>query len=697
MLEERLEYLDLFHFVTKLAGEDTSFINMFRDSLSRVLKAKVQRIIQNLSPKVQIKSDQEFVRRPEYTELLQETKTQFYGIINSIKQNHLWFGQGGGINVGDPAEALKQFATKTSYTVQDMVILRSIPIERICFLPELCLYHRALFHACLSDDDFVRSYAFSQILEAPQLMDAKQYFDVMSEVITLWGAEKITIELAGGLHFLLVSLGEVISDILDDEIQLKLYSLIECAITSPNFSYLFIFDPLLKWLSKSFPKENIKRIEDASLELLKNGSHAHACLIFSSISRGFTKYGHLLETVIATKSCIANWPHTVQVETRRHLASLATRIPKDIMKDLLLQISEMLSIPNTIYVYSEFITSYFTNSNADFCEPLFKTLLNIMAANKTQEIIRMFVALCAHPVRFLNAMTISQDMEIFKCFTDFQKIDFSFYSILFKDSHLLLPKNNSDNIISGISSIVENEVDNASQLNNIMITCMLYPSKLLNTLKNFDSLINEEQKVFVTSLVAAIAAAGNFPQISEYIQLIPVHKFTCDYSEIQNLAKKYSESNIFTGLSASFGSQINIDNNLIVMSLFFEHIVYSEGSQVLTAFKRAYVKPALWFAAEFVSLFSPLLSEPKDFAQRLSEVKENKVAIVCIAYYLAQKLSPLLFDCIDKEDYFSVPQTAFFPKKFIVDTDEVEFTKKLSEKYSNIYETINEIVSIRLK
>lgn len=697
MLEERLEYLDLFHFVTKLAGEDMSFINVFRDQLSRVLKAKVQRIVQNIDPKQQIKSDQEFVRRQEYTDLLQETKNQFYGIINSIKQNHLWFVQGGGINVGDPAEALKQFAAKNTYNVQDMVVLRSIPVERVCFLPEICLYHRALFHACLSDDDFVRSYAYSQILEAPQLMDAKQYYDVMSIVISLWKSEKVTIELAGGLHFLLVSLGEVISDILDDDIQMKLYALIEDAIKSPNFSFLFIFDPLLNWLSKSFPKENIKRIEDASLQLLKNGSHAHACLIFSSISRGFTKFEHLLETIIATKEEISKWARTVQVETRRHLASLGSRVPKEIMQESLIHISNMLEIPTATFVYSEFVISYYVNSNAEFCEPLFQNLIKVMSNNKSTEVTRMFVSLCAHPVRFLQALNISNDIEIFKCFEEFQKVDFSFYSILFKDDHLLLPNNKCENIISEINKIAENEIDNASLINTIMIASMLNPQKIQPILKNFEQLINEEQKVFLTSIVACLAASGSFPQISSYIQMIPVHNFTCDYSEYYNLAKSYSENSDFSSLSNAYSNQLVINKDLIAMSLLFEHILYKESSRTLTAFKRAYIKPALWFAAEFLSLFSPLLSDCKSFADRLTLVKDDQLALVCIGYYLATKLSSALFDSIDKEDYFDIPHQAFFPRVYCVDTDEVEKTKALAEAYSNDFALIKNVLAKYLK
>ena len=690
MFEELLDTLELFNFITKMAGEELSYVELYHDTLAKVLRNRVERTINSLPPHLQPKTEQDFLRRPEYYQILEETKSQFRGIIESIKANKLWYSQGSGQIVRETAETLKKLSEQNEFTIQDVQILRSIQVDRICFLPELSLYHISLFKCCLSSENFIRAFCYSQLIDAPTLMDAKQFLEVMNSVISLWSKndQKSTIEFAGAFYHLLVSLSQIVSDLFDDDLQKSLYKLIEESVVSPNFSLLFLFDPLLKWLPRTLPKENFQIIQNESLRLLKGGSCAHACLIFAAISKGVLPHSELLPTIEASKETIDQWPLIVQTEARKKLSTLGSQLNTAVMEPILAILSDLFrkTSENPLFIFSDFVFSYFFKTNAPFYEPFFLIIEEQLTKRSTQELNRMYISICENPLRLEQALKVSKHPELFSIVLQYPDISCSFLSILYDQNDILLSSFKVDSIISKITSIYELDQDTVDIQINAMIAALLYPQKVLNLVKNFDSLIAEDQKVIICQIVNAIYA-GNFSQTPDFIQYLKFYsdrKYETEFTSFIKSSINLKQQNRYKNVETSYkkGPLKVGSKTMINLSLLFEHVVFSEGGETKIAFLRSKIKPAQWFTVLSQSLLTPLFKDTLKLSSRFQETQNDPLSIVWIAFYCASKMANKWLNIIDNEEFSSLAENIFFPLSEELDENEKENSKILADKYT---------------
>lgn len=689
MLEELLDSMELFHFIMRIVGEDLSYVELFQDSLGKVLRKRVKRLVDSYSESMRPKSEQEFFKRPEYIQLLEETKTQFRGIIDSIRTNRLLYVQGGGPPARDIPANLSKLIEKTEISIQDVQFLRSIPLDRISFTPELSAYHKAAFKCCLSNDGFIRAFSYSQYLEAPVLIDSNQYFDVMKYVTEIWTKQEVTIEFAGALHTLLVSLNDVINGILDDDIQHAIYKFIEDILVSHNLSLLYVFDPLLKWLPKPFPEENTSRALSKSIFLLKEGSHAHACIILSAIERGATPIENLIDTVRASKPTIAEWSQAIQVEARKYLRALGSKIKEELMNQVLAEFKEICEIPSAIFVFSDFICSHYMNRNSPIYEPLFLSIeKGMLSPSASLELKRMYISICNSPIRLIQALKISKNRELFAKILDFPRMSCTLLSVIYDKSYILVSSSNASERIKKIKELCEVDFETVDVHINAMICSLLYPQVLKEAFKSFFSLSSEEQRTVYASLICGVFAC-DFTPVPELIGVFPEQSYKTEYSVFTDLAKNLKAEDRCTKLRNALQLNVKVGSKeLINLALLFEYVVAKEDQETRIAFERARLRPAEWFSAVGHSLLSSLFKEITKLINRYSESKDDLLVIVWVAYYAVKRLSSKWLDLIDEENFTELAPAFFFPLSVTLGDDEREESKALSEKYQSIYPDI---------
>lgn len=424
--EEILDYLELFHFSVRIIGEDLNFLDIFKTGLAKILRSRVERFICELPSENRNGLNQDapqfnessFIHSQSYTILQLLVTSQMRSIIDSIRRAKLWIPQGTGNQRADPASTISSIIqlSPEKIGIDELHILRSVPTEKMTFSPDLTLYYISLFHATLAPEQFTRSFAYSLIRLAPQLLDPRHFFNVLKEAVKFWKCtpsstnfHPITFEFAASLALLLNQLPEMIHSCLDDTIEEVLFELVETIPKSTNFSLLIYFDPTFKWLVNVLPIETIKNILESSFELLSGGSYAHLCLILRSILRGIIGSESLIPALESSLSSASTWPKAMMREARVLLTALVTRINQETINSILDLLATQLHLPDednsiddknstksdensddidkkssedririTVTVFSDFIINYMLNTTAPFHESLFDSVQHLV-------------------------------------------------------------------------------------------------------------------------------------------------------------------------------------------------------------------------------------------------------------------------------------------------------------------------------
>lgn len=623
--EELLDYIELFHFVVRIIGEDLNFLDIFRNGLAKILRSRVERFISELPSTSDHKlNETSFIHSEAYNFLQTQITNQMKSIIDSIRRAKLWIPQGTGGQRSDPGAIISSVIKiePEKIGITELSILRSIPTEKLTFSPDLTLYYISLLHATLAPDKFVRCFAYSLLRSAPQLFDPRHFFNVLKEALKFWGGPQInsprsnleidptitttnntnseqisnqknnvevSFEFCASLALLLNSLSEIIHSVLDDDIEELLFSLIESIPKGPYFSTLIIFDSTFKWLIKTLPIESFKSVLNSSLELLETGSFAHLCLICRAVSLGIIGADILVPALKAALPTADKWPKAMLRETRLLFSGLVTRLPSttitgilDILADQFnkvtgtdLQSKSESRIRVQVIVFSDFVINYMLNTTSPFHSSLFDSVQKLIIINNknnsnsgstvvnnssnlndirkgfnrnnntggqsvkilpstamngkrsaltnqndafvdnkskdSEPLLKMFCALCANPVRFLESVEKAPDRSIFKL--PFYASRTTLYTVLFEPNETPL-LSGDEAIKSGENFIIHvkqlDEIDpndfSASQIEtcirfslwprlfrNFLVNKVLYPSSSASS--SFSSLQQQQQQL----------------------------------------------------------------------------------------------------------------------------------------------------------------------------------------------------------
>ncbi|OHT09704.1 hypothetical protein TRFO_21327 [Tritrichomonas foetus] len=733
--EDLLDYLELFHFAVRIIGEDLNFLDIFRTGLAKILRSRVERFISELpanAPSTPRLTETSFVHSEAYSQLLTQITNQLRSIIDSIRKAKLWIPQGTGGQHSDPVAIVSNVVDSKKWGIEELHILRSIPTEKLTFSPELTLYYTSLFKASMSSDHFTRLFSYALLRSAPQLFDPRHFFNVLKDALKVWNSQEVTFEFAACLALLMNSICELIQNILDDDIEELIYGLIETIPKSKNFSLLMDFDPTFKWILKSLPMEAIKRVLDSSLDLLKQGSHSHLCLICRSISRGIFGFDVLIPALEASLPFIHEWSKSTRKEAKLLFGTLVTRLPQNVIDEILNLLSKTFlnenEGPTAVLVFSDFIINYMLNTTAPFHEELFDSVQKMMqtisnntdynqsksnlidsmfAKNESEAAERIFAALCANPVRFLLSVEKCTDKTIF--YLPYKSSRTTLYNVLFSPNETSLLSNEEvskscNNFLSFASKI--DEIDplmfSVAQIETYL-RVSLWPAVLHDFVSKIEN-PTEEMKYFIIKILYTIAIREATPDIIyDFSEFLSLPRFETEYSEMIRtinsiLEKRPTHFEILKSKAPTTANEIFIvgSKTLVGLSLLFQYTIWSEPGSLFACFKRSRINSAEWFAYVSSSLFVSIFENPVEIVEStiLKYSNESPLYFVWFAVVILKKLYQDWLDKIADEDFTELVRLMLYPKITEGFTeDDIVYANELHKKYQEMFHRFYNIIN----
>lgn len=695
MSEEVKEYLEIFHFTMKLVGEDQSFIDFYKDGLASLLKSKIKKVVENIHERNNSSlSEANFYTSSDYNNMLEKYKNQVKSILDSVKERRLYFQQGSGFIQGNPFELLKEIPNTFEPSIKTLQILRSIPSERISFLPEYNIFLLMLYRGTLSKDPFVRAFCFSELLDASSTLDANQYHTIIKELCVIWKENTVTIEFSGCIYHFLTLLSDVFNGILDDNIQNDIIDIVKEFILSLNFNMLFLYNSSLKWVYSILDPDSIVDMLSKSFKLIEKGCHALVCFVLTSILRGIGSHEHLKNVILISMNNISEWSQLIKDETRSLLGDIGAIIQSSLMMEILPSISDTLTSSDSIYVFAEFVVSFYVHSSSNFCSDLFLAVEGLISSGTiSQDIDNMYSVICSSPIRFHSALGVTKNKALFSRLSHQNREWPSLYKILY-DSHstTFFSSKISDDLCR---NLVKVQIDDDYKLSiyklKMVLYVMMYPLSICALVKNINSLY-EEHMVIVISVIASLSSSGESALCDEFLEELPNPRYVCEYTEDLNLIKKCLNNRskydclreISNGVDISMGSK-----TLVQLSLLFEYVVYAEGGPPFVSLLRTRVPPAIWFSAIVSSRYSSLFEDPDVLIDIIKKCSEKPTYFVWYAIVFQRHLSSKWSYLLAEENFEGLARSIAYPLLAEqLSEDELSIVDSLEEKYAPIYQEI---------
>ena len=708
--DEQLDYLELFHFAVCIIEEDVNFLGMFKSGLAKLLRSRVSRCLSELSEPL---TETKFVNSPAYQKLVASVSAQLHSIVADIRQEKCWFAQGSG-SAGDPVDSLSKVLSCSNYGIDELRVLRRISIDKLTFMPELTLYYEALFRATMSDNKFVRCFSYAMIREAPPIFDSRHFFTILNEVLKIWTGSQVTFEFAAALALVLNALCDVIGTVLEDELQELLYQLIESVPKSPNFSILTVFDPTLRWITKSLPIESLRRVLNFSLEQLREHSWGHICLVCRAVTRGIIGFELLTQALEISVPFINEWPMPVKRETRVVLASLVSRLPDTVVIEILRLMATVLkdetNESSVLFVFSEFVIINYLETTAPFEDSLFQTLSEIiLRGSRSKDIDSMFAAICGNPVRFLSAVQKAKDAKVFQSIQTYHQLHTSLYHVLFAPSES--PLLSSDHLKLLINSFLEKsvlgdeicEMDQGLEHLALGLNACLYPSALDDLIEAVDQSFDEDLKRKIIGVVHVIALTGREREWLKGIRSkLPNVTYICEYSQMLKEIDEFvrSELTSFEVIRSKLPPAVHdatvIGSRLLIrLAILFQITLCYEAKSMCVAFLRSRISSPEWFTFVCSSLFVTIWKDPVPAAESMREyVKESPYYLVWFALRAAMKVTCAWADAIADERFEDLFRLVLCPQiEGCFDSEDIAMAKMLHEKYRDVIVEIEAIIA----
>ncbi|OHT01311.1 hypothetical protein TRFO_31902 [Tritrichomonas foetus] len=709
--EDARVFLELCYFTVSLITDTMSPVQYFKSDFVVLMQPIIEKFVSQFpSP-----NERQILSNASYRRLVSTYVSKIRPLIDALKQSGLWVLQGTAPQSADTTDLINSVLNSETYDVEQLLILRSVRTNQLIYTPELTLYFNACLLCCQSPIVIVRLYAYSLLRSAPVIVDLRHLSIVLQHAVAIWQKGVVSFEFCAALFLLLTRFSEQRPSAQDENEYEKILQLIVDLHNSSNFETLMCFDPTLRWMFSCFPPELINRVSDTALPSLKENHSGDFIIICHCLALGIGDSSKFGEAVQAALSNVACWAHPIQKEARSSLATLPLSAPESVTPEVVDIIASVLNQPPqtsepSLYIFAQFLCSYFLGTAAPLHLPLLKSLLNIMAASEGKknlpiDIQNIVVAICSNPVRFLQVLKETSDNRqlLFSLLKQADSWEKSLVAALISPQTFCLTSDSQAKAAVKLikeKALTVEEKDNFEFYNrleiNLPLLVTLYPIELRKLVEHLTVAADEDLYYIIIEIFCIVTLQGRtVNECKDMQQFLPTPAYKCEYSELTeiiNTALAKEEKNSYETLST------HIDNSLsqfltigsasnTALSLLFEHVVWAEGDEVLVIFKRLKLKPALWFASAVASLFAALVSNPNVSLIKLFDerAKNSAEQLVWIGYVIFKRLLPFLRKAIVNEEFSSLPKLLFYPLiEFEVTSDEISLMQKLNSQYQSV-------------
>lgn len=715
--EDSRIFLELYYFTVSLITENLNPIKYFKSDFVVL----IQPIIEKFVAQFPGQSERQIMSNNAYKTLVQVYVQKMRPIIDTTKQSGLWIPQGGSPTNIDATELIGQVLSSEAADVEQILILRSVKINNLLYSPELTLYYNACLMCCQSPIVIVRLYSYSLLRSAPVIVDLRHLFNVFKVAMDFWQRGPVSFEFCAALFLLLERLSEHRPSPIDANEFNLILSLIENINNSQNFETLMCFDTSLKWMYKLFTQEMLNNVIKNSIEYLKQSHSGDFCIICHCLSVGIGDPSQFLDIVAAALRTVACWAHPIQREARASLAALPLHHSTAISDGIIDIIASVLEQPPqisepTLFIFAEFLSSYYLGTSAPLKMNLLKSLLGIMKQNEGKrnlphDIRNIIVAICSNPVRLLEVLSNINESRtiIINIISGVDKWSNSLMTTLAAFPSYVITsesdaKSAAKNLREKMLSIEdkENNFYNVRLHKDLPLLVSIYPGEIRKLVENLNETFDEDFKYIVIELFTIVTLQGRIAsECRDLLQLLPKTNYESDYS---NLVKTIEETlkrpkSVFEELSSHIDD--GLSQFLVVgsashtaASLLFEHVVWQENSDSLVVCKRLQLRPASWFASALASLFSSIVKEPtQGLTKLIDSAAKSPERLVWIGYIIFNRIIPLLKEILTNETFYLLPKYSLYPQlEFEPTQEELNKIEEMQTKYKPALQSLFDVI-----
>ena len=708
--EDARVFLELCYFTVSLITDTMSPVQYFKSDFVVLMQPIIEKFVSQFpSP-----NERQILSNSSYRRLVTTYASKIRPLIDALKQSGLWVYQGTAPQSVDTTELIKSVLESDVFDVDQLLILRSVRTNQLIYTPELTLYFNACFLCCQSPIVIVRLYAYSLLRSAPVIVDLRHLAGVLEHAVAIWQKGNVSFEFCASLYLLLTRFSEQRPSAQDEAEYEKILELIVDLHNSSNFETLMCFDPTLRWMFSCFPPELINRVSETALPSLKQNHSGDFCIICHCLALGIGDSSKFAEAVKAALTNVACWAHPIQKEARSSLATLPLSAPDSVTPEVVDLIASVLDQPPqtsepSLYIFAQFLCSYFLDTNAPLHLPLLKSLLNIMTASEGKknlpiDIQNIVISICSNPVRFLQILKETSDNRqlLFSLLKQANGWEKSLMSALISPQTFSL---SSDSQAKAAVKLIKEKALTIEEKEhfefyyrlqiNLPLQVTLYPTELRKLVEHLSVSADEDLYYIIIEIFCIVALQGRTPsECKDLQQFLPSPGYICEYTDLMKMI-----STTLSGNKTKFGElSAHIDNSLsqfltigsasnTALSLLFEHVVWAEGGEVLIIFKRLKLNPALWFASAVASLFSAIVADPSISLVKLIDerAKNSAEQLVWIGYILFKRILPLLRKTLVNEEFSDLPKLLFYPLiDFEVTAEESAQMQKMNSQYQSV-------------
>lgn len=715
--EDSRIFLELYYFTVSLITDNPNPIKYFKSDFVVLMQPIIEKFVAQFPGQ----SERQIMSNNAYKTLVQLYVQKMRPIIDTTKQSGLWIPQGGAPASVDATELIGQVLSSESADVEQILILRSVRINNLLYSPELTLYYNACIMCCQSPIVIVRLYSYSLLRSAPVIVDLRHLFNVFKVAMEFWQRGPVSFEFCAALYMLLERLSEHRPSPIDANEFNLILALLENINNSQNFETLMCFDTSLKWMYKLFTKEMLKNVIKNSVEYLKQGHSGDFCIICHCLSLGIGNPDQFLDIVSAALRTVACWAHPIQREARSSLAALPLNHStgnSDGIIDIIASVLEQppqISEP-TLFIFAEFLSSYYLGTSAPLKMNLLKSLLGIMKQNEGKrnlphDIRNIIVAICSNPVRLLEVLSSTNESRsiIINIISGVDKWSNSLMTTLAASpSYVITSESDAKGAAKALREKMLSIEDKDSNAYNVRLhkdlplLVSIYPGEVKKLVENLTDTFDEDFKYLVLELFTIVCLQGRIASdCRDIAQSLPKPRYECDYSSLLNIINETTKKtkSVFEELSSHIDD--GLSQFLVVgsashtaASLLFEHVVWREGGDALVVCKRLQLRPATWFASALASLFSSIVSTPsKGLVSLIDSAAKSPERLVWIGYTIFKRIIPLLKDVLTNEQWNLLPKYCLYPQiEFDPTTEELAKIEEMQTNYKPALQALFDVI-----
>jgi len=644
--EENVEYLRLFHFVVRIIGEESSYLDMYRDSLALILQDRIKKTILSIKENKFEINEKTFITTPLYRNIVKSIATKVQSIVDMVKNQNLWVNQGF-LELGDDQIGiLTALKSVDCVKIEELKIIRGLSHEIIMFDPCLPLYHEILIKGTLSEDPFIRLFSASLLIEAPTLPDAHQYSTVLSKFYSFWNRDSLSFEFFYSAYEFIKQLCPLLRSVLDDKVNDQIISTIKSMISSKSFDSLYMFDKSLGYFIDYLPFEVISDIYMISNQRVIAQSYSHMCLSLRILRTGLFSVDSFLSVFKHTANSINKWPESVIIEFEEQFPHIASLLSTKNRSNVLDTISDIMLTETVIFIFKRFLIYVFLDNSVLFHEKLFINLEKYYLIHHNSDILEIFAFILKNPLRLLHSLIFYPNSSIYVMLSPY--ISNQLFDVVFSRERSILYSKEA--VITSTEKIVNRllraeSIDWIQDHIQLSLNVLLFPICINSVISKFNIFPLEEMRTMVYATLASLCSNYKLNDLDSIRKGLPIPAYLCEYSHYINVIREVSTESTLPS--------DRVTN--ICSALLFENIIYKNGGSELASFNRLRIHPSIWYSSLCSSSFSSC------FKKENKSQFTNNLSLVSMAVFIHKKIHSRWIDLIVEEDYENIVEYVLFP------------------------------------